>query len=149
MIISAVLNMLNSAIANPSLLDAEGELSVYTPNGYVAKQKNEINRMLDHTEIDHERIKAELFKLAEMKYKCCTYDDVPQNTKYLKELFSDVKQLNSLDFEIVKKSIRHIVISCYASINLEMINGVIMINTTERKDSDTYECNGFTCYKNS
>ena len=140
MIISAVLNMLNSAIANPSLLDAEGELSIYTPNGYVAKQKNEINRMLDHTEIDHDRIKAELFKLTELKYKCCTYDDVPQNTKYLKDLLSEVKQMDSLDIELLEKSVRHIVIDCYASISIELINGVSIINTTERKEFDANEC---------
>ena len=149
MIISAVLNILNSVIANPSLLDAGGELSIYTPNGHVAKQTNEINRMLDHTEIDYERIKAELFKLVEMKYKCCSYDDVPQNTQYLKKLFSDVKQLNSLDIELLKKTVRYIVIHCYASIRIELINGVSIINTTERKEYNTYECNGDTCNENS
>ncbi|SFD20749.1 recombinase family protein [Ruminococcus albus] len=149
MIISAVLNMLNSVIANLSLLDAGGELSIYKPNGHVAKQTNEINRMLDHTEIDHERIKAELFKLAEMKYKCCSYDDVPQNTEYLKDLFSNIKSLDSLDIELLKKVVRNIVISCYADISLEMINGVSIINTTARKEYNTYECYSDTCNENS
>ena len=47
MTLSAVLNIINSAIANPSLLDAEAEMSIYTPNGEVVKQRNEISRLMD------------------------------------------------------------------------------------------------------
>lgn len=132
MIISAVLNMLNSAIANPSLLEADGELSIYMPNGNVTRQKNEIDRLCDSADVDYERIKAEMFRLAEIKYACCSYDDVPQKTEMLKEILSEIKQLNSLDTELLKKCAAHITISHYAGIYLEMLNGVKLINLTER-----------------
>lgn len=133
MIISAVLNMLNSAIANPSLLDAGGELSIYTPNGNVTRQKNEIDRMID-TDIDYDRIKAEMLRLAEIKYDCCTYDDVPQKTQYLKEQLSGREPLDRLEPEMLKKFVNHIIVSRGADISLEMINGIKLINITERKE---------------
>ena len=80
MIIGAVLTVLNSAIANPSLLESGGEISKYSPTADIVRQQNEINRMIDSPQVDFDRVKAEIFKLAEMKYDCCTYNDSPQKT---------------------------------------------------------------------
>ena len=132
MILSAVLNILNSAIANPSLLDVESEMSVYTPNGEVVKQKNEISRLMDSTDIEYDRIKAAILELAELKYECCSYDDVPQKTVLLKEIMKGVKRLNTLDVELLLKCAEHITVSHNATIGLELINGVKLNNITER-----------------
>lgn len=145
MIISAVLNMLNTAIANPSLLETGGEVSIYTPNGNVTRQKNEINRLLDSPDIDYDRIKREMIKLAEIKYDCCSYDDVPQKTQYMKKQLADREQLNELDINLLKSCAEHIAISYFASISLEMINGIKHINNTERKEVITDECNSNPC----
>ena len=132
MILSAVLNILNSAIANPSLLDVEAEMSVYTPNGEVVKQKNEISRLMDSTDIEYDRIKTAILELAELKYECCSYDDVPQKTALLKEIMKGVKRLNTLDVELLLKCAEHITVSHNATIGLELINGVKLNNITER-----------------
>lgn len=145
MIISAVLNILNSAIANPSLLETVGELSIYTPNGNITRQKNEINRLLDSPSIDYERIKAEIMRLAEIKYDCCTYDDVVQKTQYLKEQLADRKQLNELDMDLLNRCAVYISVSKNACITLEMINGVKLINNTKRKEVMADECYSNSC----
>ena len=140
MILSAVLNILNSAIANPSLLDVEAEMSVYTPNGEVVKQKNEISRLMDSTDIEYDRIKAAILELAELKYECCSYDDVPQKTALLKEIMKGVKRLNTLDVELLLKCAEHITVSHNATIGLELINGVKLNNITERsKEIGSYD----------
>lgn len=41
--------------------------------------------MTDSTQVDFDRIKSEIFKLAEMKYECCTYDENPQKTAFRRE----------------------------------------------------------------
>ena len=143
MILSAVLNMLNSAIANSSLLDADAEVSVYAPNGEVTRQKNEISRLMDSPDIDYNRIKAAIIELAELKYDCCTYDDVPQKTAYLRELLIGRQQLNRLDNELLLKSAEHITVSHNATIGLELINGIKLNNITERSNED--ECYDDTC----
>ena len=145
MIISAVLNMLNTAIANPSLLETGGEVSIYTPNGNVIRQKNEIDRLLDSPDIDYDRIKTEMIRLAEIRYDCCTYDDLPQKTQYLKEQLAGREQLNELDLELLKRCVEHIEISHFASISLEMINGMKILNTTGRKEVTADECNSNSC----
>ncbi len=143
MIVSAVLNMINSAVANPSLLDADAEMSVYTPNGEVIKQKNEISRLMDSADIEYDRIKTAIMELAELKYECCTYDDVPQKTALLKDIFANVKQMNSLEIEFVRRIVNHITVSHNATISLEFINGVKLNNITERLRG--IECDNDTC----
>ena len=143
MILSAVLNMLNSAIANPSLLDVDAEMSIYTPNGEVIKQSNEISRLMDSPDIEYDRIKTAIMDLAELKYDCCTYDDVPQKTTLLKETLAERQQLNALDTELLLKCAEQITVSHNATIGLELINGIKLNNITER--SREYGSNDDTC----
>lgn len=144
MILSAILNMLNSAIANPSLLDTDTEMSVYTPNGEIIKQKNEISRLMDNPDIDYDRVKNAIMELAQLKYNCCTYNDIPQKTEQLKKQLSDKKQLNTLDLELLKECVEYITVSHNATIGLELINGVKLNNITERsREIGSYDD---TCY---
>ena len=80
MIIGAVQTVLNTAIANLGLLESDCEISTYSPTADVIRKQNEINQMLDSSQVDFDRIKSELYRLAEMKYECCAYDDNTQKT---------------------------------------------------------------------
>ena len=147
MIIGAVLTVLNTAIANPSLLEYGGEISVYSPTVDVIRQQNEINRMTDSAQIDFDRVKAEIFRLAELKYDCCTYNDSPQKTAEIKALLENHEQLNTLDIGLFKSCVNRILISHFCTIEVEFINGVKIKNTTERMNENEYsaECNDNSC----
>ena len=147
MIIGAVLTVLNTAIANPSLLEYGGEISVYSPTVDVIRQQNEINRMTDSAQIDFDRVKAEIFRLAELKYDCCTYNDSPQKTAEIKALLENHEQLNTLDIGLFKSCVNRILISHFCTIEVEFINGVHIKNITERNDKNVHssECNGNPC----
>lgn len=143
MIIGAVLTVLNTAIANPSLIESSGEINVYSPAANIVRQQNEINQMMDSARPDFDRIKSELFKLVEMKYDCCTYNDNPQKTAKIKALLEDHEQLNTLDIGLFKSCINRVLISHFCTIDVEFINGVTIKNITERKIENEYsaECN--------
>ena len=141
MIIGAVLNVLNSAIANTSLLESGGEISIYSSTADIVRQQNEINRMTDSPQVDFDRVKAEIFKLAEMKYDCCTYNDSPQKTEKLKELLQGHEQLNSLDIGLFEACVSRIRISHFCTIEVELINGVRIKNITEKVKTSRSENN--------
>lgn len=147
MIIGAVLNVLNSAMANPSLLESGGDISIYSPTADIVRQQNEINRMTDSGHIDFDRVKAEIFRLAEMKYDCCSYNDSPQKTEELKSLLQNNEQLNTLDIGLFKSCVSKIWISHFCVFEVELINGVKIQNTTERvnKNEHSTECNDNSC----
>lgn len=132
MIIGTVLTVLNTAIANPSLIENSGEISTYSPTTDVIRKQNEINQMTDSAQVDFDRVKSEIFKLAEMKYNCCTYDKSPQKTAYLRELLENCEQLNNLDIGLFKACVSRIWISHFCTIEVEFINGVHIKNITKR-----------------
>ena len=143
MIKDILLHILNAVIANPDLLDTDSEISGYTPNIKVKCQQNEINRLMDNPQIDTEKAKTEILKLAELKYECCTYDEGPQKTEYLKELLSGKEQLNIIDYDLLKSCVSRILIGHFYTIEIEFINGITIKNITERTDkddSDNAEC---------
>ena len=141
MIIGAVLNVLNSAIANPSLLESGGEISIYSPTADIVRQQNEINRMTDSVQVDFDRVKAEILRLAEMKYDCCTYNESPQKTEELRNLLENNKQLNILDIGLFKACVSRIWISHFCTIEVELINGVRIKNITEKVKTSRSENN--------
>ncbi|WP_287607338.1 MULTISPECIES: recombinase family protein [Ruminococcus] len=147
MIIGAVLTVLNSAIANPSLSESGGEISIYSPTADIVRQQNEINRMTDSIQVDFDRAKAEIYKLAEMKYDCCTYNDSPQKTDKIKALLENHEQLNTLDIGLFKACVSRICISHFCTVDVELINGVRIKNITERKIENEHsaECNSNSC----
>jgi hypothetical protein len=141
MIIGAVLNVLNSAIANPSLLELGGEISTYSPTADIVCKQNEINQMTDSPQVDFDKVKAEIFKLAEMKYDCCSYNESPQKTDELKELLKGHEQLNMLDIGLFKACVSRIWISHFCTIEVELINGVRIKNITEKVKTSRSENN--------
>ena len=146
MILSAVLNVFNNVIANPTLIYSDCTVSTYSPNAKVRFQQNEINRMTDMVHTDEKKIKEKLFRLAQLKYDCCTYDDSQQNTELLKSRLG-CEQLNTLDIGLFKSCVSKILISHFCTIEVEFINGVHIKNITERNDKNAHssECNGDTC----
>ena len=147
MIIGAVLTVLNTAIANPELLSSDAEISSYTPSIDVTCLQNEIRRMIDSTHFDFERIKSEIFRLAQMKYDCCTYNDKQLKTEHLTNILDNKQQLNKLDIDLLKSCVSRILVSHFYTIEVEFINGVTINNITERKEKNdnSAECNDNSC----
>ena len=146
MINGAVLTALNSAIANPSLIECESEISAYSPTSDILRQQNEISRMTDSPQVDFEKVKAEIFRLTEMKYERCTYSDKPQKTAKLVTLLKNHNQLNTLDIGLFKSCINKILISRFCTIEVEFINGIKIKNTIRREnDEHSAECNDNSC----
>lgn len=138
---------MNTVIANPSLIESNSEISVYSPTADVIRKQNEINQMTDSTQVDFDRVKSEIFRLAEMKYGCCTYDENPKKTAQIRSLLENYEQLNSLDIGLFKACISRIWISHFCTIDVEFVNGVHIKNITERNDKNEHsaKCDGNSC----
>lgn len=146
MIIGTVLTVLNTAIANPNLIENNCEISVYSPTADVIRKQNEINQMTDSVQPDFDRIKSEIFKLAELKYACCTYNENPQKTAEIKALLENHEQLNTLDIGLFKSCINRVLISHFCTVEIEFTNGIVIKNITERKNENAHS---IECYNNS
>ena len=136
MLTGAVLNILNTVIANPSLIEAEATVSEYILTSDIRCKQAEIDRAIDNGTKTAEEIRNDIFRIAEMKYKHCTYNHVNQKTELLKSLVDNRNQLNNLDIGLLRSCVKRITVSHFCVIEAEFINGVIIKNETERSDDN-------------
>ena len=134
----AILEIMNAVIENPFLLNTDEEPVRYSPDTEIIRQQNEIRRMTENSKTDCERIKSELLQLAEMKYNCCTYSNIPQKTEFLKKLLADREQLHTLDIGLLKSCVKRMTVSHSAVIEIEFINGMKFSKSIERTESDEH-----------
>ena len=139
--------MLIGAILNHDLIDINSEISGYTPSIEVTRQQNEISRLMDTPNVDFEIAKEEIFRLAELKYDCCTYSYKPQKTTQLKDILESCEQLNTIDIGLLKSCVSRILVSHFCTVEIEFINGVTIKNITERIDENDHsaQCQDNSC----
>lgn len=142
MLIGVIINVLNTVIANPDLLDSDEEISEYIPDMAVTRQQNEINRLLDSPDVNFDKAKEEIFRLAELKYNCCTYSDKPQKTAKLREILARCEQQNTLNIGLLKSCVSRILVSHFCAVEIEFKGGVIIKNITERTDENERNTEG-------
>lgn len=147
MLVDAVLNVLNAAIANPSLIENGGAVCEYVPTAEITRRQNEINHMLDAPQIDFDRAKAEIIALAELKFDCCKSNDNIAKTAQLREIVANNKQSNMIDIGLLKSCVTRISVSHFSAIKVEFLNGTKVKNITER--SENHGANSGECYDNS
>ena len=140
MLTGAVLNILNTVIANPSLIEAKATVSEYIPTSEIRCKQAEIDRAIDNGTKTAEEIRNDILRLAELKYKHCTYSNVPQKTELLKSLLAEKAQLNTLDIGLLRSCVKRITVSHSCVIEAEFINSVIIKNETERSDDNGSGC---------
>ncbi|MDO4157151.1 MAG: recombinase family protein [Oscillospiraceae bacterium] len=131
MLISAILQIWNTVQANMNLLEIASDSDTYTPTAEVQKQENEVNHLLN-SNANPEQVKVEIFKLASLKYDCCTYDDRPQKTAKMCGILSSAEQMNILDIGLLQSTVSKIAISHFCTVTLEFQNGVTIKQTIER-----------------
>lgn len=143
MLTDSILCIINAVIANPILIDSDSEKNEYRANSEIILKQNEINRMMDDPHSDLDKIKEEIFRLAEMKYARCIYSDIPHKTKLLKAIIADTEQLDTLNIEFMQSLIKEIQVSHNYTVEAEFINGVKIRNTTVRGNENEHssECN--------
>ncbi len=134
MLTGAVLAVLNSAIANPSLLECDSEVGRYAPDAEIIRRENEIRHKMDAANPDFDRTKADILELAQLKYSRCAYSDTPQKTAVLRDILAGKEQLNTLDTGLLKSCAARISVSHFCTVEVELINGVTIKNTTERSN---------------
>ena len=136
MLTGAILNIMNTVIANPALIEAEVAVSKYIPTSEILCKQAEIDRAIDNGTKTAEEIRNDIFRLAELKYKNCTYSDISQKTELLKSLLADKTQLNTLDTGLLRSCVKRITLSHSCIIEAEFINGVVIRNEIERSDEN-------------
>ena len=130
MLTAAVLQIWNTVQANVDMLEVTTDSETYCPTPEIQTQENEVYRLLDSG--SPETAKAEIFRLASMKYACCAYDDKPQKTAKLRQILAHTHQMNTLDIGLLQSTVSRIAVSHFCAVTLTFQNGVTIKQTLER-----------------
>ena len=127
-LMAEIIGILNKVIENPSLLERSTSDKSYQPNLEITRQNNEINRLMDSQEVDFDKAKEEILKLASMKYACCFYDEKISNTNKVKDILTKHNQLNEFNIDLFKAVVSQIRVGHNHVILVEFVNGKVIEN---------------------
>ena len=109
--------------ANNSLLDIEAEPISYRPTVDVRRGENEVSMRCHIKPLDAERVRREIIALASLKYDCISYSRAPAQTVELKELLKDMEPVTSIDTQLIRATLKKIMLGTNGRITAEFING--------------------------
>ncbi len=118
-----VLDVLNSVIETPEMLDTGETLTEYTPNDIVVAIETELKELFAAVPIDHERVKAKLYELTAAKYDCCTYNRAPYITKELIYILQGYEPSEEINKQMLKQTVEKITFDKNKVISVTFKNG--------------------------
>lgn len=98
----------------------------YKPSLDVIKDLNEINRLLDQSDIQFQIVKNLIFKCAERKFLCCADNSVDMHSTYVQKCFAEWVEDDVLDVVLMKKVVNKILLEKNGSVTVILINGSII-----------------------
>lgn len=124
-LLESVIDILNTIISNPSLL----ELPSLHREDYsldVARTENQINRELEKSEVDSDYTKLLIFGCAAAKYEACADTEPEYLTRQLLAIFEQQQLLENFSIRLFEDTVKQVVIDADGSLWLRMINGKLI-----------------------
>lgn len=147
-LISKITDNLNYLIHNPTLIksNSETDKSVDT-----IRTENEINRMLEITNVDKNILQQKIFELAALKY--ADLDSGSYISEQIKSEFENAELLNQISLPLLMKTTQAIQLNTNAQISLVLKNNQIIGKEkgygTENSQIHSTNSNGTIQYKES
>lgn len=147
-LISKITDNLNYLIHNPTLIksDSESDKSVDT-----IRTENEINRMLEITNVDKNILQQKIFELAALKY--ADLDSGSYISEQIKSEFENAESLKQISLSLLMKTTQAIQLNTNSEISLVLKNNQIIGKEesygTENSQIHSTNSNGTIQYKES
>lgn len=147
-LISKITDILNYLILNPALIksDSLSDKSVET-----IKTENEINRMLEISDVDKNILQQKIFKLATLKY--ADLDSGSYISEQIKSEFENAEQLTEISLPLLMKTVKAIQLNADTQISLVLKNNQVIgkkeSHGTENSPIHSTDSNGTIKYKES
>lgn len=124
-LLESVIDILNTIISNPSLLELP---SLHRKNYSldVARTENQINRELEKSEVDSDYTKLLIFGCAAAKYEVCADTEPEYSTRQLLAIFEGHPPLEAFSIRLFEDTVKQVVVDADGSLWLRMINGKLI-----------------------
>ena len=126
------------AKSNPESVKNEGKVETYNPSLAIVRQNNEINRLMDQSNVQFQAVKKLILQCVEMKFECCSENKSESYTVYIKE---GLKRWNTDEavLPLMKKIVDAISLEKDGSITITLINQAKIIGGNKNASSNTID----------
>ena len=128
-----IIRVINRAITYPDILDVQTGQDIYEPSIDVLRKTNELNFLLDQSNVQFSISKKVLFDCVESKFECCKFD-ASVYTEPLKEYLEQHEEMRELNTKVLSVAAEKIFINSDGSITVKFINGK-EVNSRERTEN--------------
>lgn len=111
---------------DPSIILVEPKEDEYTPSVDIMKLNNDICRRLDAKDSNAEEIKADILKVALMKYESFEEDLTPYISRTICEEFEQSKSIESACIPLIEKTVASITLAQPTRIQIKLRNSALI-----------------------
>lgn len=111
---------------DPSIILVEPKEDEYTPSVDIMKLNNDIRRRLDAKDSNVDEIKADILKVALMKYESFEEDLTPYISRTLCEEFEQSKSIESACIPLIEKTVASITLAQPTRIQIKLRNSALI-----------------------
>lgn len=133
-ICESILSVLNRVIREPNLLTASSKDTDYIGSIEVIRKSNEINRLLDQTEVDYKRAADLILDCASERYKCCVLRGGKNVISALSSEYDQLTEQSELDETLLTRTVKKITVGHTGEFTVYFVGGIIL--TSELKHTE-------------
>ena len=132
-ICESILSVLNRAIREPNLLTAHVKNTEYIGSIEVIRKSNEVNRLLEQTEIDFKRAATMILDCASERYKCCVLGGGKHVLNALSSEYDQLTEQSELDEALLKRTVKKITVGHTGEFTVYFIGDIALTNTPKHR----------------
>lgn len=124
-LVNEIIERTNQIIQKPELLQIEKE-NPFELSLAIMQANNEIIQEIQKKEKSDSEIEQLIFAAATMRYQHCSAMDDTYYTDMLIKLYGECDVIQEIDFELINKSVKKILLASSGQVHFEMLNGKII-----------------------
>ncbi len=135
-ICESILSVLNRAIREPNLLTPPTNNTEYIRSIEVIRKSNEVNRLLEQTEIDYKRAVTMILDCASERYKCCVLGGGKHVLSALSSEYDQLTEQSELDEALLKRTVKKITVGHTGEFTVYFIGDIALTNTPKHMEDE-------------
>ena len=128
--------MLRDGIASREVLERLNRRNAESMGCKPVRKSNEVNRLLEQTEIDFKRAATMILDCASERYKCCVLGGGKHVLNALSSEYAQLPEQSELDEALLKRTVKKITVGHTGEFTVYFIGDIALTNTPKNTEAE-------------